>query len=795
MLDGSSLPPALGRHLDQLNDEQRAAATCGDGAHLVLAGPGTGKTATLTARYAWLVGQEVPPPRIMAVTFTRKAADELGRRIAELTGLNPRLLQIGTFHALAGRMLRQIADSAGLSPDFKIIDEAGQRAVLAANGIRWKNEDGDLLEIIGGAKESLRTPDDFARHLAQEEAQGRIDRSSPLWGAVEAYRLYQRHLETNGLVDFADLIGHMVRALEADAALRARMADRFAHILIDEYQDVNPAQVRLVAALLRSDTGLWVVGDDDQCLYSFRSSDVDIILSFEARHPGARVHRLVRNYRSTPPILTLAQSVITGNRRRYPKVTEPAAERGPRVTIVSHDSAAAEGRWLAAAIGKLIAAGTAPAQIAALFRTGAASIALRLELRRSSVAYIVQGARDFWRAYEVKLFLGFLAVAAGEPMPPHELSGHKGRRVGEAARQAISLTFVEQVRRGKAAVQEEKPARPSLERSAEWDQNMVAIAELAAEAGSLRALRELANREMAAARAGATPAGAVVISTVHSAKGLEWDAVFVGACEDGILPHRNAPDEEEERRIAFVAMTRARRILVLSYSLYRFETPAIPSRFLYEAIESADSGAFDWRGGIPPRPRYDLAQSMPDPSVAPARGTGSSAPRKSKEERQQERRRKNREAGKPERSGFVWTEEEDEALRQAFTRRKPLDRLAARHHRSEGSVAGRMAKLGLIEVDCAVSRYQKLVDPVAFREQQSERLQLLAADYLGTAASAWLSMPHAVFDGLAPRDAIDRPDCLKLARQVFRELDLQRSGSASAVSSADPMADEDDGCA
>lgn len=783
MLDGAVLPPAIGRHLEHLNEEQRVAATCGQGAHLVLAGPGTGKTATLTARFAWLVAQAVPPERIMAVTFTRKAADELGRRIGALAGLSPRGLWIGTFHALSGRMLRQLAPAAGLMPDFSIIDEFGQRRVLAETNIRWKAEDGDLLEIIGGAKECLQMPEDFARHLSALESQGRIDRTSALWRAVDPFRLYQRHLESHGLVDFADLIGHSVRALEADAALRAGWAERFDHILIDEYQDVNPAQVRLVAALLGVDTSLWAVGDDDQCLYSFRSSDVDIILSFEARHPGATVHRLVRNYRSTPPILTLAQGVIAGNRRRFPKSTQPEAERGPRVTILGHDSAQGEARWLAQAIGKLIAAGTAPAQVAALFRTGAASTSLRLELRRASLPYVVQGARDFWKAYEVKLVLAFLAVAANEPVAAHELAGHKGRRVGEAARAAVAAPFPEQVRLARTAVNAEKPARPSLERSAEWDENMVAISELALEAGSLRALRELASRETGAGRAGGAPLEAVVISTVHSAKGLEWDAVFLGACEDGILPHRNAPDEEEERRICFVAMTRARRFLVLSYARFRYETAALPSRFLFEAIETAAPADFDWRGGVPARPRYELAQSLPDPYAVPVRGggnggAGGGGSKKSKEAREQERRRKNRDTGKPERSGFAWTEDEDQALRQGFERRKPLAALVARHHRSESALAARMANLGLLAGDCLVSRYNKLVDPDAFRERQAEQLRTLALERLGPDGLAWLSTPNPAFEGVAPCDAVDRPDCLKIARQVFREAWLQAAAEA-----------------
>ncbi len=748
--------------LDRLNDQQQRAATCGDGAHLVLAGPGTGKTATLIARVAHLIATGVDPVGIVAVTFTRKAADQLTTRLAQMTGGPAPPVAVGTFHALAGRMLRRFPDAAGLGSDFRIIDDAAQRQVLTSLRVRWNpDDDGDLLDIIAGAKERLLTPDAFAAALP--EAAARDDRS-PLKRAAEIYRAYQAHLAANNLVDFADLIGHVVRALEADPTLRAECAGRVSHLLIDEYQDVNPAQIRLVDALVPPTGNLWVVGDDDQCLYGFRSADVGIILSFCDHRPGATVHRLVRTYRSAPAILTLAHAMITKSARRFDKAIEPVADKGPRVVIVPHRDAEAEARWLADAVARVRATGVGLGQIAVLFRTGAATVWLRLALRRAGLAYVVRGARDLWTAFEVRLFLRFVEVATRPEAPlPANLQGPKVRRVVEAAGRVAGQPFAAILRAAEAAVAEARPRQCSAERAAEWAQNLRAIQEIAHEAGALAPLLDTAARE-AEARRGPDPTDAVVVSTVHSAKGLEWDAVFVAACEEGVLPHFAAADLDEERRIAYVAMTRARRWLVLSYTASRFQTSCQPSRFLFDATRGAPPACFEWRGGVPPEPRVG-PRTPPAAPPAPVRRGADTA--QAKAARAAERRQRNLDTGKPARAGFRWDEGEDTAVRDGFDARRPLEAIAEGIERSVTAVVSRMVALDLIEAGFAVERYQRHLDPEGFRALQLEAIVALADQVLGPDAACWLDTPHPTFDGVPPRTAADRPDAVYLARKCL----------------------------
>jgi len=271
-------------------DPAQSAAAKGEGSiQLTLAGPGSGKTSTLTGRFVHLIRQGVDPARILAVTFTKKAADEMRRRIATLLEL-PSLsgLHVMTFHAFAFRLLKKNPGVAGLSEGFRLWDTAEQRNVFSSRRMWW-NEETDILDIIGGAKERLLDADGFAASVDRDDDE--------LVEAVEYFRVYQQALRDAGAIDFADMVPLVVKAMNANDSYCRSITSAYDHMLVDEYQDVNPGQVGLIDHFVNDGARLWAVGDEDQTLYAFRASDVRYILEFTKKYLAGTVHVLYRNYR------------------------------------------------------------------------------------------------------------------------------------------------------------------------------------------------------------------------------------------------------------------------------------------------------------------------------------------------------------------------------------------------------------------------------------------------------------------------------------------------------------------
>jgi DNA helicase-2/ATP-dependent DNA helicase PcrA len=569
-----------------LNPEQKAAATHRDGPCLVLAGPGTGKTATLVARVAWMIGRaQIPPDQILTLTFARKAADEIRERIArQADPADPRRLHVATFHAFALFLQRQDAERIrrGEPAAFprlagrSILDEA-EASRLARQACRdLPCDDQDAPERISGFKDRLLTPQD-----ALEETRRR---GGPDLAAEEAfargYAAYQQELDRRRAIDFGDLLMGLVLDLRAprNQDLLAALRGRWRYLLVDEYQDLNPAQHALVDLLAGPDGNLWAVGDDDQSIYGWRHTDPQALLRFAQRHKDAKILRLERNYRSTPQILAVANALISRNSGRFRKTLQPTRPPGPAVEFLSVPTPDHEGRLVADRLQDLLRRGLQPRDVAVLARTAAHLAPVERALTRRRIPCRTVGG-GFWMQREVRQALAAILARCGLPLPQdlEPAPAWMTRRIEERQR---GRDFQAVARLALSLLEESYPKRLNEERKAAWKFHMQQLAEEIRDAGSaetvLQRLRDGRPR-------GGDVDDAVVLSTIHAAKGLEWPAVFLVACEEGALPHARAESLQEERRLAYVAFTRARDRLVLTRAEERLRKPQEPSRFLAEA--------------------------------------------------------------------------------------------------------------------------------------------------------------------------------------------------------------------
>ncbi|MHB8839503.1 MAG: ATP-dependent helicase [Gemmatimonadaceae bacterium] len=626
-----------------LNPAQRAAVEHGTGPLLVLAGAGSGKTRVLTARVARIVDElGVPPHRVLAVTFTNKAAGEMRERIARLLGAEPRGMWIGTFHGIGARLLRLHAERVGRTPEYTIYDEDDtltvvrrlmEREKVSSKGFAPKA----VVAAISDAKNALVPPDEYAR-LAL----------TPLAKAVAAvYGALEPAMRAQNAVSFDDLLVLPVQILREYPELRAHYADRFAHLLVDEYQDTNHAQYEFVRLIAGPAGNVAVVGDDDQSIYGWRGADVRNILDFERDYPGARVVRLEENYRSTPGILAMANVVIAQNAARRGKTLRATRPGGEPVTVLK----ALDDRDEADAIADTIESRRLnqrerPADVAVLYRTNAQSRAIEESLRRRSIPYRLVGAVRFYDRREVRDLLAWLRLAAN---PADDEAFRRAitaprRGIGEATVELLAatareraLTLLDMARRAgeldgvrpatRAALGEiarladrfrASAADASVDRliveilqATGYDEalraegpegldrleNVRAMVEGAAETVvddggelGLRPLDHFLQKAMLVTAADQLGPGAdaVTLMTVHTAKGLEFPVVFIAGMEDGLFPLARAFDDpellEEERRLLYVGITRAERKLTLTWAMSRRRNgellPGIMSSFL-----------------------------------------------------------------------------------------------------------------------------------------------------------------------------------------------------------------------
>jgi DNA helicase-2/ATP-dependent DNA helicase PcrA len=618
--------------LDDLNPQQREAVTHGRGPLLVLAGAGSGKTRVLTYRIAHLVAVgEAEPSAITAVTFTNKAARQMRERVERLCGRPLAGGFVGTFHRWALEVLRRYPRAADLPARFAIADGDDQKA-LVTRALKELGLDprevpprGVLARISGLANRGT-SREDFA-------ARGASGKDETLAGIWERYEELKRRAR---VVDFDDMLVCALRAIRSDDAVRRVVARRAGWLLVDEFQDTNSLQMDLLAAVMDGDRNLTAVGDEDQSIYRWRGAELDNILDFERFFPGAEVVKLEENYRSTAPILAAAGGLIAANAGRRGKRLFTSRDGGPPVHLFIAEDERGESRWVADRIESL--AGSHPLnQMAVLMRTNAQTRPFEEELTRRRLPYRVVGGLRFWQRAEIKDALAYLvlSVRPDEPLAFDRVVNVPARGVGAATLDVLEreaaeqgLTVAEAARRLPAGLS--RRARLSLEKFfALFDEVEERRQELSAgdfvgwlvEAAGLFAMHEgdgddkVARREnlgqLAAAVAEAAARGqeleefldavalleegddrgsadGVALMTLHSAKGLEFDVVFLAGLEDGLLPHANSRDDldsvEEERRLAYVGMTRARRRLALTAARSRFlfgqRQPTRRSRFL-----------------------------------------------------------------------------------------------------------------------------------------------------------------------------------------------------------------------
>jgi DNA helicase-2/ATP-dependent DNA helicase PcrA len=631
-------------YLARLNSEQREAVETVDGPLLVLAGAGTGKTRVLTTRFAHiLLTGRAYPSQVLAVTFTNKAAREMRERVGTILGRPAEGLWLGTFHALCTRMLRRHAELVGLKSNFTILDADDQlrvlKQVMEAERVdtkRWAPP--VLMATIQRWKDRGLTP---IRVTAAEDTDFAAGRARDL------YAMYQARLRSLNATDFGDLLLHMTELLREKSDILAQYHRQFRYILVDEYQDTNLVQYLWLRLLAQGHKNICCVGDDDQSIYSWRGAEVENILRFEHDFPGAKIIRLEANYRSTAPILAAASGLIAHNEGRLGKTLRPGRQEasGERVTVVSLWDSDEEARMVGGRIEALRRDGEALAEMAVLVRAGFQTRAFEERLITLGVPYRVIGGVRFYERQEIRDAIAYMRLVA---QPADDLAFERIVNVPRRGVGEVALRTMHEAARADGVPLMEAAARliaggglkgrvneqldTLLRGFVRWrelletDGHVVTVATLLDESGytdmwqrdkSPEAPGRLENlKELIRALADfetltgfldhvslvmendeAADGDRVSLMTLHAAKGLEFDTVFLPGWEEGVFPNQRALDEggqkslEEERRLAYVGLTRARRRAIVSHAsnrrVYANWQSSIPSRFIDE-LPNAD---------------------------------------------------------------------------------------------------------------------------------------------------------------------------------------------------------------
>ncbi|MDA7977996.1 MAG: UvrD-helicase domain-containing protein [Pirellulales bacterium] len=629
-----------------LNAAQHDAVNTLAGPMLVLAGAGTGKTRVVTQRIAKLIKSGTPADRILAVTFTNKAAAEMRDRAMASCGSNraKRKPWISTFHSLCLDILKRHIARLGYPKRFTIYDRGDQESAARAtlreiDAGEISLRPGDLLAIISSWKSAGARPADAARIAVDDREHI----------AAAAYRRYQLSLKNSAAVDFDDLLLLTDELFTRFPDVLTEEAGRFDHILVDEYQDTNGVQYRVVKAMAARHRNLCVVGDDDQSIYSWRGAEVQHILRFNTDWPDAKVIRLEENYRSTGPILAMANELIRFNGLRHEKSLRTAQPGGERPRILQFADAEAEAAAVIEEIrAKLKTKQAEPRDFAILFRTNELTRAFETELRKRDVPYVLIGGQSFFDRKEVRDVLAYLkavsqprddvsllriintpargigrqavsklitqASAAGKPV--WEVMANGERSPGISEFQALIDRYYKRQHQPKVAHlirsllaetnyqrELERLYSDPNERASRWNsvEEVVNAAssyeQHAAKPRLADFLREVAldDRPAGNEKEKELARNSVVLLTLHGAKGLEFPHVYLVGMEEGILPHQKSidlDDVEEERRLCYVGITRAQQRLTMSFPLARTKwgkpRPTIPSRFLFEMTGQAD---------------------------------------------------------------------------------------------------------------------------------------------------------------------------------------------------------------
>jgi ATP-dependent DNA helicase UvrD/PcrA len=629
--------------LDELNPQQREAVLATEGPALVLAGAGTGKTRVITYRIAHLIQQGVPGDSILAVTFTNKAAEQMRSRVQSLldrTGGSAGDPWIGTFHAFCARLLRREAPRLGLSRDFAIYDDDDQRAAvkLALGDLASADSEDDADDT---PRELLSRISYWKNHAVGIEAAMAAADTPRARVAARTYEAYERVLHKSGALDFDDLLLRAAEVLRRFDDARAHWQQRFRYLHVDEYQDTNSVQHGLLRLLAGENPNLCVVGDEDQSIYRWRGADSGIILRFAQDYPGAKVFRIEQNYRSRQAILDAAAAVVANNGGRIGKQLQATRGQGGNLVFYEARDAHAESEWIADRVAQL-QRDEFSAHIAVLYRTNAQSRSFEETFRARGWRYRLLGGFSFYQRAEVKDVLAYvrLAMFPDDDIALLRVLNTPPRGIGKTTIEALQAvarndgssqwtalgrtveagtgralaplrgfrTLIEELRAKYAELPPHQFVAAVLEITGYLD--MLRQREGAEEQSRIDNLRELVNAVAEGAERGESlsdfldhaslVSGAdnfdehatITLLTLHTAKGLEFDHVFLAGLEEGTFPHSRSLDDnselEEERRLCYVGMTRARETLTLTRAVYRRSfgserlQASLPSRFLAE---------------------------------------------------------------------------------------------------------------------------------------------------------------------------------------------------------------------
>jgi DNA helicase II / ATP-dependent DNA helicase PcrA len=684
--------------LDELNSGQREAATTLEGPVLILAGAGTGKTRAITYRVAHLIEKAVPGSAILAVTFTNKAAGQMKERVRDLLirkGLAFDDPWIGTFHSFCAWMLRREATRLGLPRDFKIYDADDQTAVvkLALEQLKIK----DPGERIRGLLERISSAKNHGMTAAQVASDAVKHNDALGITASKVYEAYQKILRKAGALDFDDLLLRAVEVLKEFPEARATWQNRFRYIHVDEYQDTNRVQYDLLRLLVGEARNICVVGDEDQSIYRWRGADVGNILRFEEDYAPARVVRLEENYRSTQIILDAAAGVVANNKRRLGKNLKSTRSPGGNLTFFEGRDSKAEAEYAADRI-RILHADDPAVHVAVLYRTNSQSRAFEEALRARGMRYRMLGGFSFYQRAEIKDALAYarLAIFPDDDIALLRVINTPPRGIGKTTVDSLSALALEQdtslwvalgkmiepsyAGRSTAPLKDFRKLIEDLQGEVDSSAPADFLQSILLHSGYLdmlmnrdssedtaRAdnLRELVNAMAEGAERGETLTDfldraalvsdsddfdentLITLMTLHSAKGLEFDHVFLTGMEEGIFPHSRSQNDleelEEERRLCYVGMTRAKQTLTLTRAVYRRTfgserlSGSMPSRFLQEIpgelIETAEGSLADAgeTRRYEPDPEYSYSEEeftrRMRGAAAPSRSTGSAPSR------------------------------------------------------------------------------------------------------------------------------------------------------------------------
>jgi DNA helicase II / ATP-dependent DNA helicase PcrA len=621
---------------NELNEQQLEVVLKGDGPTLVLAGAGSGKTRTIIYRVAYLLEQGVDPSSILLVTFTNKAAKEMKERLEHLLGTPPGSLWAGTFHSIANRLLRQYGGLLGYDQNYTILDQDDSKSVIKICikelGIKSTQRRFPSPKILQSIISYARNAALSIPETLETRFQNFTDLESDIVGVATLYR--QKKLDANSM-DFDDLLLKFHDLLAEHGDVEDRLSSKFKYILVDEYQDTNALQANIVTRLAKIHRNILVVGDDAQSIYSFRAANIQNILRFPSLFENAATYRLEVNYRSTPEILQLANESIMNNTDQFEKTLRPDCGHGSKPTLAASSSPREEASYIVDKMMALLDGDTAPQDIAVLFRAAYHSQALEFEMMRRGIAYEYRGGMRFFERAHIKDALAFIrllenqkdesawmrilsmCIGVGpataikiigavkglthEEMFSDDILSSMSKRAGEGWKQARDMLQKVFSKDGLSAqlravvttsymdYLEHEYTNPS-DRLQDLEQLSLFAEQYEADRGQFLedvTLSDEFGAIMSSNQAYRAPQ--VVLSTIHQAKGLEWKVVFVVSLTNGAFPIRKAMESEEdiqeERRLFYVAVTRAKKHLHLTYpmtGLGENYTGLSPSMFLDE---------------------------------------------------------------------------------------------------------------------------------------------------------------------------------------------------------------------